>query len=75
MRKIHCECCQKYTAHKAIMVRTDNQHDTLFQSFSRFISAVIQGDHYVNMEQQYYCRTCNHQSEGRVVSLPNAKAA
>ncbi|MDA0149043.1 hypothetical protein OH461_11640 [Vibrio sp. LaRot3] len=75
MPQMYCDCCHKKTAHKIVMKRCDQTQDSLFKAFFCFFSTVVQGDHYVKMEKQYYCRACNHQSEPQTTILPNVKAA
>lgn len=75
MPQIYCQCCHKNTAHKVVMERCDNQHGSLLRSFASFFVTVLQGDHYVKMEQQYYCRCCNHHSTRLSAPLSNASAA
>ncbi|EGU33244.1 hypothetical protein VII00023_14077 [Vibrio ichthyoenteri ATCC 700023] len=75
MPQMYCECCHKNTPHKVVMERCEAQHCSLFQSFASFFVTVLQGDHYVKMEQQYYCRSCNHHSPAVATSLTNANVA
>ena len=75
MPQKYCECCQKSTAHKVIMERSEIQHDSLLRSFASFFVTVFQGAHYVKMEQQFYCRCCNNHCDTTSSALTNAKAA
>ncbi|MGL4380192.1 MAG: hypothetical protein ACRCTB_03755 [Vibrio sp.] len=62
MPKAYCRCCGKQTAHKALMKRVQDQPDG-WQGFQQFLTMLIHGQHYYQMEKQYFCRVCNQQNE------------
>ncbi|MGL5430780.1 MAG: hypothetical protein ACRC9S_08640 [Vibrio sp.] len=66
MLKTYCYCCGKQTAHKALMKRVQEPPEG-WQGFQQFLSMLLQGQHYYQMEKQYFCRVCNQQNE-RIVS-------
>nr|WP_167515611.1 hypothetical protein [Vibrio taketomensis] len=75
MPQMYCDCCHKTTAHKVLLKRCDSEKVSLVRSFVSFFATVLQGDHYVKMEKQYYCRGCNHQSIPAPTAISNIKAA
>ncbi|MEL7292628.1 MAG: hypothetical protein AAGJ78_03410 [Pseudomonadota bacterium] len=77
MPKMHCHCCNKTTHHKVVMKRCEVEHDSVMKSMACFFSTLFQGDHYVKMEKQAFCRVCNSQTEVTQVSsaLTDAKIA
>ncbi|ENM5794498.1 hypothetical protein [Vibrio mimicus] len=62
MPKAYCCCCGKQTAHKMVMKRVQTQPEG-WQGFQQFLTMLMQGQHYYQMEQQYFCRVCNQQNE------------
>ncbi|ENM5729671.1 hypothetical protein CW613_001201 [Vibrio mimicus] len=62
MPKAYCRCCGKQTAHKMVMKRVQTQPEG-WQGFQQFLTMLMQGQHYYQMEQQYFCRACNQQNE------------
>ncbi|MES4815525.1 hypothetical protein ABVB26_03170 [Vibrio cholerae] len=34
-----------------------------WQGFQQFLTMLMQGQHYYQMEQRYFCRVCNQQNE------------
>ncbi|MFM2587909.1 hypothetical protein [Vibrio sp. TBV020] len=63
MPHMHCHCCHKSTPHKIVLKRCEAQQDSVIKSMARFFATVFQGDHYVKMEKQAFCRACNTQTE------------
>ncbi|MCG9749905.1 hypothetical protein L1D54_05410 [Vibrio brasiliensis] len=63
MPHLHCHCCNKKTAHKIVMKRCETQQDSVVKHLASFFATVFQGDHYVKMEKQAFCRVCNTQTE------------
>ncbi|MDF2153099.1 hypothetical protein [Vibrio sp. CAU 1672] len=73
MPDIYCSACKKSTQHKVIMKRCEPQVDTLtgkVVSFTQLMAKFMTGNHYYEMEPQYYCRCCNHRALGEIVPLP-----
>lgn len=62
MPQMYCHCCDKVTAHKAVMKRCNENHDSVVKSLACFFSTLFKGAHYVKMEQQSFCRVCNTQA-------------
>ncbi|GAK86316.1 hypothetical protein JCM19238_3906 [Vibrio ponticus] len=57
------------------MKRCESENASMLRSLVCFFSTVLQGDHYVKMEKQYFCRRCNHQNVPLAASITNIKAA
>lgn len=75
MPQMYCHCCNKKTAHKYVMKRCENQHESVVKSMACFFVTLFQGAHYVKMEQQAFCRVCNTQSVVQDNSFSGAEAA
>ncbi|MCG9681514.1 hypothetical protein L1D31_02945 [Vibrio sp. Isolate23] len=63
MPQVYCHCCQKVTAHKVVMKRCQEEHDSVKKSLACFLATLFQGAHYVKMEKQSFCRVCNTQAD------------
>lgn len=63
MPHYYCHCCDKKTAHKIVMKRCETQNNSVVKNMASFFATVFQGDHYVKMEKQAFCRVCNTQTE------------
>lgn len=63
MPEAYCHCCGKVTAHKVVMERSRNRQISGWQTLQQLVSLILKGEHYYQLEQQYYCRVCNHRSE------------
>ncbi|EJG1181413.1 hypothetical protein CGJ34_10180 [Vibrio parahaemolyticus] len=74
MPDIYCSACRKSTQHKVIMKRCEPQSvDTLtgkVVSFTQLMAKFVSGEHYYEMEPQYFCRCCNHRAIGEMVPHP-----
>ena len=75
MTQVYCNCCNKKTAHKVVLKRSEQADTSLIGTLVCFFSTVVQGDHYVKMEKQYLCRACNHQNTPAPAAIPNMKVA
>ncbi|MBA5761399.1 hypothetical protein H2O73_03495 [Vibrio sp. 404] len=77
MPHVYCDCCHKVTAHKVVLKRCENSNISFLRSLVCFFATVLQGDHYVKMEKQYFCRGCNRQNEfsPASASMANIKTA
>ncbi|GAA5645783.1 hypothetical protein [Vibrio proteolyticus] len=72
MPEAYCHCCRKITPHKMVMKRCQNEEQSVFTWFAM----LFQGEHYVKMEQQAFCRVCNTRSEmSKATPMGNAHAA
>lgn len=45
------------------MKRCETQNNSVVKNMANFFATVFQGDHYVKMEKQAFCRVCNSQTE------------
>ncbi len=63
MPQVYCHCCNKMTAHKVVMKRCEEEHQSMVKSLACFFATVFQGAHYMKMEKQCFCRVCNTQAE------------
>ncbi|ASI94313.1 hypothetical protein DA096_00890 [Vibrio rotiferianus] len=74
MPDIYCSACRRATQHKVIMKRCESdQIETLtgkVVSFTQLMAKFVTGEHYYEMEPQYYCRCCNHRAIGEVIQHP-----
>ncbi len=68
MAENYCPVCRKMTPHKSIMRRSQTSSTTKWQEV---ISLLVKGTHYYEMENQQYCRVCNHQNQ--LTSIPNPR--
>lgn len=59
MPEAYCRCCRKMTPHKRVMQRSRDQGLSLFTWFVMLFN----GEHYMKMEQQTFCRVCNTRTE------------
>ncbi len=79
MPQIYCAACRKSTQHKVIMRRCDAQPDETFTGkvliFTQLMAKFVSGQHYYEMEPQYYCRCCNHRAIGEVISHPTRQTS
>lgn len=79
MPDIYCSACRKSTQHKVIMRRCESQPvETLtgkVLSFTQLMAKFVSGEHYYEMEPQYFCRRCNHRAIGEVVSHPTRQTS
>ncbi|MEZ8825470.1 hypothetical protein AB4259_14950 [Vibrio amylolyticus] len=63
MSKVYCHCCRKPTHHKVVMKRCQTEKQpSAIQSIQALFTSLFQGDHYVKMEKQGFCRDCNSRS-------------
>nr|WP_165313366.1 hypothetical protein [Vibrio ziniensis]QIH43690.1 hypothetical protein G5S32_17020 [Vibrio ziniensis] len=60
MPEAFCNCCRKPTQHKVVMRRCSQESESSWQVVHAFFSKLLSGEHYYQMEQQMYCRECNH---------------
>ncbi|MFG0770962.1 hypothetical protein ACF8PD_03805 [Vibrio plantisponsor] len=60
MPEAFCNCCRKTTQHKVVMRRCSSEAETSWQAVHAFLSKIFNGEHYYPMEQQMFCRECNH---------------
>ncbi|WGV98484.1 hypothetical protein QF117_00505 [Vibrio sp. YMD68] len=74
MSKVYCHCCRKPTHHKVVMKRcqTEKPESTL-HSLQMLFSSLFQGEHYVKMEKQGFCRDCNSRSTLTETSFSNIR--
>nr|WP_076588566.1 hypothetical protein [Vibrio ostreicida] len=76
MPQVYCCCCQKVTSHKVVMKRCPQKSESIMKGLVCFFATLVQGAHYVKMEKQTFCRTCNTQSKWvKPRRLPNVKTA
>ncbi len=72
MPDMYCPACRKSTQHKVIMrrceARTDETITGKVMIFTQLMAKFVSGEHYLEMEPQYYCRCCNHRAIGEIVS-------
>lgn len=58
MPEAFCNCCRKTTQHKVVMRRCTAESS--WQAVHAFFAKILNGEHYYPMEQQMFCRECNH---------------
>lgn len=79
MPEVYCAACKKSTQHKVIMKRCEAQGDETLTgkvlSFTQLMAKFVSGEHYYEMEPQYYCRSCNHRAIGEVVAHPTRRTS
>ncbi|MCK6264333.1 hypothetical protein KP803_13715 [Vibrio sp. ZSDE26] len=74
MSKIYCNCCRKPTHHKVVMKRCQpEKQESVLQNVQTLFSSLFQGDHYVKMEKQGFCRDCNSRSELTETNFSNVR--
>lgn len=62
MPDIFCKNCKTMTPHKSLMRRRQEAPSSLTQKFTQFFTHVAKGNHYYDMEPNYFCRSCNCQN-------------
>ncbi|WP_047045477.1 hypothetical protein [Vibrio mexicanus] len=57
----HCNQCKEQTPHREILVRKPSEYDGDTSPLGRvklFVSSVINGGHYYNMDRYVTCQVC-----------------
>lgn len=59
MPDLFCKNCKAMTPHKSLMRRCQDSPSSITKKFTQFFTHVAKGNHYYDMETQYFCRGCN----------------